>query len=194
MMFGLLLGTVCLFLLMMMSVRARRRWAYARDMAGGCGDHRGHRHGPPWMRHHRGHRGPDREDDEPHEERRGRGRRGPGRRGRRGRVAWLRSEAARRLNLDDHQRDVIEVAAKQADKAMKDFVDIVADSRDELGDAVKGEQLDQARLDAVFEKWDESMAEARKELVDALRRAHAALEPEQRRRLSEWINLAGGER
>lgn len=98
------------------------------------------------------------------------------------------------MNLDEHQQEVVEVAARQADKAIKTFTEIVDESRDELADAVKGETIDQARLDAVFEKWDESMLEARKDVVDALRRGHATLDTDQRRRLSEWIGLAGWSR
>lgn len=191
MMIGILFGTLCLLLLFSMSFRDRRRWAHAHGHGGRCAPPREYfgPHGPPWARRHPDSAGD--EDGGDSDRRDGDGRR---RRRRRGRVDFLRREAARRLNLDDHQQDVVEVAAKQADKAIKGFVEILDDSRDELADAVKGEDLDQARLDAVFEKWDESMVEARKDLVDALRRAHAALEPEQRRRLSEWIGLAGWSR
>jgi len=193
MMIGILIGALCLMLLFSMSFRGRRRWAdaHGHSHGGRCAPPREYfgPHGPPWARRHPDSTGE--EDRGDPEGRQGERRR---RRRRRGRVDFLRREAARRLNLDDHQQDVVEVAAKQADKAIKGFVEILGDSRDELADAVKGENLDQARLDAVFEKWDESMVEARKDLVDALRRAHAALEPDQRRRLAEWIGLAGWSR
>ncbi|MFT7520359.1 MAG: putative membrane protein [Kiritimatiellia bacterium] len=168
---GILFGTLCLFLFMM-AMRPRRRFSHTGG--GRCGP--GH--------HHRGSGDDGGEGSE----------RGPRGRGRWSRASWLHKQAGRRLNLDEHQQEVVEVAARQADKAIKTFTEIVDESRDELADAVKGETIDQARLDAVFEKWDESMLEARKDVVDALRRGHATLDTDQRRRLSEWIGLAGWSR
>lgn len=212
-MFGFILGTASLLGLGLLFVGAHRRhhhrlaWAHAHgpfayghghghahanpDAAGDPADpdaspchHRHARHAPPWAWRHRHAHGADHPRG-PH------GPRGPRRHRSRRRMAHLVHEAARRLNLDEHQRDVVDVSVKEANKALATLKDIVVDSRDELADAVKGETLDQARLDAVFEKWDASMKEARRDLVDALRRAHATLEPEQRRRLAEWITLYG---
>lgn len=168
-MLGFMFGALCLLLLFSM-VSRRRRWAYAQG--GGCG-HRSWRHR---RRHHHHH-------DHDHEQPRHWRARGFGR--------GARRAARRHLDLDEDQQELVDEAIRRARKAGKGLMDIVKDSRDELADAVLGDTLDQARLDAVFEKWDESLSEARSEVVDAIGRAHAALTPEQRRRLARWIDRDG---
>ena len=160
-MFGFLFGVLLAMVAFSMLFRGRRgAWAHAH---GGCGRHRS-RH-----RHH----------DHDHGFHGWRGR---------GFDRGARHVARHHLDLDEDQEELVDEAFRRARKAARGFMDIVKDSRDELADAVVGETLDQARLDAVFEKWDESLTEARGEVVEALRRAHAALTPEQRRKLARWID------
>jgi Spy/CpxP family protein refolding chaperone len=93
----------------------------------------------------------------------------------------------RALRLRDDQDEVLEEVWKEARSAGRGLAEALRDGRGDVAAAVRGERLDQARLDALFEVQDEAIRSARRALTEALRKGHAALEPEQREALSDLI-------
>jgi hypothetical protein len=61
-------------------------------------------------------------------------------------------------------------------------------TRKELADALRGEELDQARLDQVFGRHDAAIADVRAAGVDAVRKVHGALDERQRKILSDLVD------
>jgi Spy/CpxP family protein refolding chaperone len=184
-MFGFVLGTVCLIGLVGMATRGGRGYG------GGCGRGGwGHHDGPRWRggpgrwghhghHHHEHWRDGDDDDDE--------------------RGAWMgggfeagaRRDLRRKLNLREEQEDAVWSAVKEGRKAVDTFLADLRETRADLASAVRGETLDKDRLRAVFESHDGSLADARRDLVAALERAHASLDPEQRARIAELLERGG---
>jgi Spy/CpxP family protein refolding chaperone len=107
-----------------------------------------------------------------------------------GRGGWARvmmERVRRALRLRDDQDEVLEEVWKEARSAGRGLAEALRDGRGDVAAAVRGERLDQARLDALFEVQDEAIRSARRALTEALRKGHAALEPEQREALSDLI-------
>jgi Spy/CpxP family protein refolding chaperone len=65
------------------------------------------------------------------------------------------------------------------------------DAREDLAAALGGEQFDRARLEALADKQLDSLARARKGMLDHLEALHASLGTEQRARLRELLGTAG---
>jgi hypothetical protein len=61
-------------------------------------------------------------------------------------------------------------------------------SKKELAEALRGEALDEARLEQVFGRHDAAIADLRTAGVDAVRKVHGALDERQRRVLSDLID------
>ena len=61
-------------------------------------------------------------------------------------------------------------------------------TRKELAEALRGEQVDEGRLDQVFGSHDAAIAELRTAGVDALRKVHGALDERQRKILSDIVD------
>lgn len=156
-MFGFLFGTFCLA-----------------GLVGLSGAHRAHRH------HHGRHRG----CGGPHGRRHRHGPRG----GRRGGFSRAAGEVLkRRLDIDDDQELVVDHALKDARDALKELREVVRDDREALADALRGDEVDQAALDAAFARQDEALARARRQLVSAAKQVHAVLEPEQRATAADLV-------
>lgn len=65
-------------------------------------------------------------------------------------------------------------------------------TRKDLADALRGEELDEARLEQVFGRHDAALAELRAAGVDAVRKVHGALDERQRKILSDLIDSGMG--
>lgn len=172
-MFGFVFGTLCLV-------------GMAGLFAGpGCGRHRGHHgfhgghHGFHGGHHgfHGGHGGPW-----------GRGGRHGGRRSRFGRAAGELFK--RRLDIDEDQEDLVDLAMKDLQKAMGSLREALHEGKGEVADAFAREEVDEAVLAATFASQDEAIARFRREAVSALKQLHAVLEPEQRRTATRWLREA----
>ena len=70
------------------------------------------------------------------------------------------------------------------------FGDDVKGGRDELAGAFRGEQVDDAALDALFARWDEDLRRTRREVVSALKQVHAVLDEEQREAAADLLSRA----
>jgi hypothetical protein len=79
-------------------------------------------------------------------------------------------------------------------QAFSDFVDQaraqgreVRDTRRAVADALRGDRLDEARLNEVFGRHDAALDNVRRSGVDALRRVHEALDERQRKILGDLV-------
>ncbi len=79
-------------------------------------------------------------------------------------------------------------------QAVSDFVDQaraqgreVRDTRRAVAEALRGERLDEARLNEVFGRHDVALDNVRRAGVDALRKVHEALDERQRKLLGELL-------
>ena len=68
----------------------------------------------------------------------------------------------------------------------------LAKSRDDVARAVKSEVFDEAALGEAFARQDEHVTEVRKALIGSLAKIHEVLAPEQRARLSAWLQRTPG--
>lgn len=157
-MFGFLFGTACMIGLVKMAKHARHE-------RHGChgGGHRG-RHGG-WQGRRGGWGGPAMSMQ--------------------GRVKHM---LIRKLGLREEQEVTLDAALGDAKKAFEHYYGDMKESRGGLAAAVRGDQVDHVRLGVLFESHDESTAELRKDLVRAIERLHAALDADQRIRLSDLLS------
>lgn len=170
---GFVFGTLCLVgLFFLFAGGRRRRWHHRHHHGhhhhahGGCG---GRRRGRRWER--------DERDEEDSSRWAGDG--------------FVRN-AKRGLNLREEQVAFVDDALKDARKAVENFAADLRESRDDLASAVTGETIDDARLDAVFAWHDDSLRQVRKDVVDAIKKVHAALDPDQRSKLANLFDSAAG--
>ncbi len=78
--------------------------------------------------------------------------------------------------------------------AMSEFIDRaresgreVRETRRAVAEALRGDQLDEARLTDVFGKHDVALEQVRRAGVDALRKTHEALDERQRKILGDFV-------
>lgn len=118
----------------------------------------------------------------------GRRRRGRGRgRGRRGAVRVAGEMFKRKLDIDEDQEDIVDLALKDLQEAGSEFAGAMRDSREDLSKAFEGDEVDSARLAAVFEQHDAEIARARRKAISALTQVHAVLDEEQRSEAAAWL-------
>lgn len=79
--------------------------------------------------------------------------------------------------------------------AVEDFVERarasgreIRGTRKELAEALRGEQIDEGRLEQVFGRHDAAIADVRTAGVDAVRKVHGALDERQRKILSDIVD------
>jgi DNA repair ATPase RecN len=93
----------------------------------------------------------------------------------------------RRLDLDEDQSDIADHAITDVRKSVREFVESVQDSRQELAEALRDEALDDARLEVVFDRLDEDLKRTRRDVVSAVKQVHAVLDDEQREQAATWL-------
>jgi len=176
-MIGFMIGTVSLLGLMALAMGGRHgRWHH------GWHGHHAWAHGP-----HGGHWGGGRWGEGPDGGPWG----GGEHRGHGGKWGWQRFEGAarkglrRHLKLRDEQEDAIAAAVKDIGEALEGLVTSLKDSREDVARAFRGETLDEVRLATVFEGHDEDLKRARRDIVAALKEAHAVLDAEQRAKVAD---------
>jgi len=111
-----------------------------------------------------------------------RGRGGP----RRGGRAALRY-VFHRLDTTDEQEDVIRSAIKQLRARARELGSERDLTRDDIAVLVRGDEFDEVRAGEMFARQDEALRELRKAALDAFTSIHAALEPDQRDQLAEYV-------
>lgn len=86
-------------------------------------------------------------------------------------------------------------------QAVSDFIDQaraqgreVRDTRRAVSEALRGERLDEARLNEVFGQHDAALDNVRRAGVDALRKVHEALDERQRKLLGNMLESGFGHR
>lgn len=92
-----------------------------------------------------------------------------------------------RLDAAPGQEKVIAAAVDEfVDRARASGRD-VRDTRRVLADALRGEQLDEARIGEVFVRHDAALEQVRRAGVDAARKVHEALDERQRKILGDFV-------
>ena len=154
-------------------IMIRRHHRYHRHAMAGCGDswHGGWHgaagpgsrwHGPGHWHGHHGWRG------------------SWGRRGMEYRLlAELDCSPAQEKLVREELRGLVELMRGMRDEREK--------SREDLGRAIAGQQLDRAALMEMFTRHDKRLVELRASLTASLERVHAALDEKQRERLAELV-------
>jgi len=126
----------------------------------------------------------DADDDGPrHGGRRHRARR----RGRRGLSRVVAERLKRRLDVDEDQADLFDHAFRDLTDAASALSKTLKDSREDVADAFATDEVDDAKLAAVFTHHDEALTRARRDAVSALKQIHAVLDDDQRARAAEWL-------
>ncbi len=161
-MFGFVVGTLCLILLVKVIFGGRHRRKYG--SRGGCG------------KTHFG----------------GSSHKGGRKKGRNGFIRAIKEVFKRRLDLDEDQADIVDHAFRDLKNAASELKSVVRDSRSDIVGAFEGDEVDDASLAAVFALHDDELNLARKNIVSALKQIHAVLEPEQRQAAAEWLGSAEG--
>ncbi len=173
--FGFWLGTMSLLGLCAVAAGGRRRaWAHG----GGChgGGHRGWHHHEWRSRHGHGEAGPEQRE-----------------RRRAGMSAAVTEIVKRRLRVDEEQEPYVDHAAKDVRETWKTFHGELHAARAELAGAFRGETVDDAAVDAIFQRLDAAFKTARREAVSAAKQVHSVLEPEQRAAAADLLSRDLGE-
>lgn len=93
-----------------------------------------------------------------------------------------------RLDTGPGQEKVIVAAAEELFERARESGRKLRDTRRDLAQAVRGERVDEARLNEVFGRHDAAIDELRAGSVEALRKVHEALDDRQRKLLGDLID------
>lgn len=93
----------------------------------------------------------------------------------------------RRLDIDEDQEIIVDHALTDLRKALNELGAELKDSRAALGEAFRGEKIDDGALAAAFARHDDALGRARREVLSTLKQVHAVLRPEQRAKAADWI-------
>ncbi|HET8939617.1 MAG TPA: periplasmic heavy metal sensor [Polyangiales bacterium] len=107
---------------------------------------------------------------------------------RHGRQRWFLRRIFEQLDTTPGQEKVI---VKHVDSWMENVATgrrELTDVRRQVAQALRGEALDEASLQAALEKVDDLLAKSKLELTQALTEIHASLDPEQRRDLADLLS------
>jgi uncharacterized membrane protein len=97
-------------------------------------------------------------------------------------------EAVKRgLNVDREQEDLVDHALGDVRESLREFKDVMSETRQDAAAAFEGEKIDDAALDAIFETQDVALAQTRRQIISALKQIHAVLDDEQRATAVEWL-------
>lgn len=105
----------------------------------------------------------------------------------RGRVRFMRHMISRRLGLRADQSETLDASLDQVNAAMDAARADMRQSRGELAEVLRTEGLDDARLTALLARQEATMRAARDTVVEAVRKVHAQLDPDQRSTLADWV-------
>jgi uncharacterized membrane protein len=94
------------------------------------------------------------------------------------------------LDTAPGQEKVIFAAARELEDRARESSRAFFDTRRELADVIRGDHLDEARLEETFRKHDATLGELRAAFSDALRKIHETLDERQRKALSDLVESA----
>jgi Spy/CpxP family protein refolding chaperone len=107
---------------------------------------------------------------------------------RQGRSRWFLRRVFEQLDATPGQEKVIvkhvDSWLEHASTGRRELTDV----RRQVAQALRGESLDEASLQAALEKVDDLLAKSKLELTQALTEIHASLDPEQRRDLADLLS------
>jgi hypothetical protein len=113
-----------------------------------------------------------------------------GRHRRHGPRGALNAVLARLDTAPGQEKVIVAVLEEWLDRA-RDAGRELRDTRRDVAQAVRGERVDDARLNEVFGRHDAALDKLRAGSVDALRRVHEALDERQRKILGDLIDSGG---
>jgi hypothetical protein len=96
-----------------------------------------------------------------------------------------------RLDTAPGQEKVIVAAVEELFDRARDSGRELRDTRRDIAQAVRGERVDEARLNEVFGRHDAALDKLRTGGVEALRKVHEALDERQRKILGDLIDSGG---
>lgn len=96
----------------------------------------------------------------------------------------------RKLHIDEDQEGIVDHALTDLRRSVHAFGDDLKGGREELAGAFRGEQVDDAALDALFARWDEDLRRTRREVVSAFKQIHAVLDEDQREAAADLLSRA----
>ncbi len=91
------------------------------------------------------------------------------------------------LDTAPGQEKVIFAAARELEDRARESGKALWDSRRDLADVIRGDHLDEARIEETFRKHDAALAELRTAFTDTLRKVHETLDERQRKVLSDMV-------
>ena len=91
------------------------------------------------------------------------------------------------LDTAPGQEKVIFAAARELEDRARESGKAFYDTRRELADVIRGDHLDEGKLEETFRKHDATLTELRGAFVDAVRKIHETLDERQRKVLSDLI-------
>lgn len=111
--------------------------------------------------------------------------------GRRGRYSML-GRVLDRLDTTPGQEKAIRMALDDLFEQAREVKGEVKQTRGDVASAVRGDELDRARLEQVFARHDESLGKLRAAALSALGRVHETLDERQRKSLAELLESPWG--
>lgn len=105
---------------------------------------------------------------------------------------WMLRRLFQHLDTTPGQEKVIAEAVDEVQRKAWAARESFFSSRGAFAKAVAGEHFDGAAVDATFETQQAAVEEVKKALREGLAKVHEALNPEQRKRLAELIELGPG--
>lgn len=109
-----------------------------------------------------------------------------------GRSRFMRHMISRRLGLRADQAETLDASMDQVRAAVDAARTDMTSRRGELADLIRGEALDNSRLDALLASQEATLHATRDTVVEAVRRLHAQLDPGQRAMLADWVARGHG--
>lgn len=111
-----------------------------------------------------------------------------------GRMQHITERISHKLDLNDEQRSKLVALGEQFQALRGDWRDRRVDMRANVLDLLKNDRFDRERAQQMIEERQQSMAEHKRDMVDAFAEFSDSLDPEQRTRLAELIDHWSGHR
>lgn len=96
------------------------------------------------------------------------------------------------LDTSPGQEKVIRAAVEELVQVMTQHRGEMQKSREDIAKAMRGPSFDETTMGELFARHDAALESMRKAVVGALAKTHEALDEEQRKRLANMIERAGG--
>lgn len=105
-----------------------------------------------------------------------------------GRMQHITERISQKLNLNDEQRSKLVTLGEQFQALRGDWRERRIDMQANMLDLLKNDRFDRERAKQMIDERQQSMAEHKRDMVDAFAKFSDSLDPEQRTRLAELID------